>query len=153
MFRGFWPRVEDGIVYFQVCRKWLFFGRLHQQRWLSKCLLFPGLLSSTYRIHLICNMKCNFSLFLEMQCRPQCGSWAGNKPQVNFLTSLLNWLRLKSYRFIVHENITTGYCLKPTLVRMGQSVGTIGYKVDIPRAGLIFKGCVNSDWEVVVLIY
>ena len=60
---------------------------------------------------------------------------------------------MKSYRFIVHENITTGYCIKPILVRMGQSVGTIGYKVDIPRAGLIFKGCVNSDWEVVVLIY
>ena len=38
------------------------------------------------------------------------------------------------------------------LVRMGQSVGTIGYKVDIPRAGLIFKGCVNSDWEVIVLV-
>jgi len=35
-----------------------------------------------------------------------------------------------------------------TNLRMGQSVGTIGYKVDIPRAGLIFKGCVNSDWEV-----
>ena len=37
-------------------------------------------------------------------------------------------------------------------IRMGQSVGTIGYKVDIPRAGLIFKGCVNSDWEVIVIV-
>ena len=34
------------------------------------------------------------------------------------------------------------------LPRMGQSKGTIGYKVDIPRAGLTFKGCVDSDWEV-----
>ena len=36
------------------------------------------------------------------------------------------------------------------LPRMGQSKGTIGYKVDIPRAGLTFKGCVDSDWEVSV---
>lgn len=35
-----------------------------------------------------------------------------------------------------------------TNLRMGTSVGTVGYKVDIPRAGLTFKGCVNSDWEV-----
>merc|ERR1712004_266696 len=35
-----------------------------------------------------------------------------------------------------------------TNLRMGQSKGTIGYKVDIPRAGLTFKGCVDSDWEV-----
>jgi len=35
-----------------------------------------------------------------------------------------------------------------TNLRMGQSVGTVGYKVDIPRAGLSFKGAVNSDWEV-----
>jgi len=35
-----------------------------------------------------------------------------------------------------------------TNLRMGQSVGTVGYKVDIPRAGLAFKGAVNSDWEV-----
>jgi len=35
-----------------------------------------------------------------------------------------------------------------TNLRMGQSVGTVGYKVDIPRAGLVFKGSVNSDWEV-----
>ena len=40
----------------------------------------------------------------------------------------------------------------PMIARMGQSVGTIGYKVDIPRAGLIFKGCVNSDWEVIVIV-
>jgi len=35
-----------------------------------------------------------------------------------------------------------------TNLRMGQSVGTVGYRVDIPRAGLVFKGAVNSDWEV-----
>merc|ERR1719427_1035827 len=35
-----------------------------------------------------------------------------------------------------------------TNLRMGQSVGSVGYKVDIPRAGLTFKGSVNSDWEV-----
>ena len=42
--------------------------------------------------------------------------------------------------------------MSPMFIRMGQSVGTIGYKVDIPRAGLIFKGCVNSDWEVIVIV-
>jgi len=35
-----------------------------------------------------------------------------------------------------------------TNLRLGQSVGTVGYKVDMPRAGLSFKGAVNSDWEV-----
>merc|ERR1719494_1481881 len=35
-----------------------------------------------------------------------------------------------------------------TNLRMGQSKATVGYKVDIPRAGLTFKGCVDSDWEV-----
>lgn len=35
-----------------------------------------------------------------------------------------------------------------TNLRLGQSVGTVGYKVDLPRAGLQFKGSVNSDWEV-----
>ena len=45
----------------------------------------------------------------------------------------------------------SGWVTLQILVRMGQSVGTIGYKVDIPRAGLIFKGCVNSDWEVIVI--
>jgi len=35
-----------------------------------------------------------------------------------------------------------------TNLRLGQSVGTVGYKVDLPRAGLMFKGAVNSDWEV-----
>ena len=35
-----------------------------------------------------------------------------------------------------------------TNLRMGESKATVGYKVDIPRAGLLFKGSVNSDWEV-----
>jgi mitochondrial import receptor subunit TOM40 len=35
-----------------------------------------------------------------------------------------------------------------TNLRMGSSVATVGYKVDMPRAGLVFKGAVNSDWEV-----
>jgi len=35
-----------------------------------------------------------------------------------------------------------------TNIRMGTSQATVGYKVDIPRAGLVFKGAVNSDWEV-----
>jgi len=35
-----------------------------------------------------------------------------------------------------------------TNIRMGQSVATVGYKVEMPRAGLNFKGAVNSDWEV-----
>lgn len=35
-----------------------------------------------------------------------------------------------------------------TNLRMGQSKGTVGYKVDIPRAGLLFRGSVDSDWEV-----
>lgn len=35
-----------------------------------------------------------------------------------------------------------------TNLRMGQSVATVGYKVDLPRAGFVFKGAVNSDWEV-----
>jgi len=35
-----------------------------------------------------------------------------------------------------------------TNLRMGQSVATVGYKVEVPRAGLTFKGALNSDWEV-----
>jgi len=35
-----------------------------------------------------------------------------------------------------------------TNLRMGQSTATVGYKVDLPRAGFVFKGAVNSDWEV-----
>jgi len=39
-----------------------------------------------------------------------------------------------------------------TNLRMGTSVATVGYKVDMPRAGLVFKGAVNSDWEVKAVI-
>ena len=35
---------------------------------------------------------------------------------------------------------------------MGESRATVGYKVDIPRAGLNFKGCVNTDWEVQAVV-
>jgi len=33
-------------------------------------------------------------------------------------------------------------------IKMGESRASVGYKIDIPRAGLNFKGSVNSDWEV-----
>ena len=36
--------------------------------------------------------------------------------------------------------------------RMGESRATVGYKVEIPRAGLNFKGSVNSDWEVTAVM-
>jgi mitochondrial import receptor subunit TOM40 len=39
-----------------------------------------------------------------------------------------------------------------TNIRMGESKATVGYKVDIPRAGLLFKGAVNSDWEVTAVV-
>lgn len=39
-----------------------------------------------------------------------------------------------------------------TNLRMGQSKATVGYKVDIPRAGFNFKGAVNSDWEVTAVL-
>ena len=45
------------------------------------------------------------------------------------------------------QDLSVGAELETNL-RMGQSVATVGYKVDIPRAGLMFKGAVNSDWEV-----
>jgi len=45
------------------------------------------------------------------------------------------------------QDLSVGTELETNL-RMGQSVATVGYKVDMPRAGLIFKGSVNSDWEV-----
>jgi len=35
-----------------------------------------------------------------------------------------------------------------TNMRMGESRASVGYKVDIPRAGFNFKGSVNTDWEV-----
>jgi len=39
-----------------------------------------------------------------------------------------------------------------TNIKMGESRATVGYKVDIPRAGLNFKGCVNTDWEVQAVV-
>jgi len=41
-----------------------------------------------------------------------------------------------------------------TNLRMGagESRATVGYKVEIPRAGLNFKGSVNSDWEVTAVM-
>ena len=39
-----------------------------------------------------------------------------------------------------------------TNIKMGESRATVGYKVDIPRAGLNFKGSVNSDWEVTAVL-
>ena len=39
-----------------------------------------------------------------------------------------------------------------TNIKMGESKATVGYKVEIPRAGLNFKGSVNSDWEVTAVV-
>jgi len=35
-----------------------------------------------------------------------------------------------------------------TNVRMQESVATVGYQLELPRAGLSFRGCVDSNWAV-----
>ena len=49
------------------------------------------------------------------------------------------------------QDLSVGAELETNL-RMGESRATVGYKVEIPRAGLNFKGSVNSDWEVTAVM-
>ncbi|XP_076367070.1 mitochondrial import receptor subunit TOM40 homolog 1-like [Tachypleus tridentatus] len=35
-----------------------------------------------------------------------------------------------------------------TNFRLGESVGTIGYQIDLPKANLVFKGSVDSNWTI-----
>lgn len=35
-----------------------------------------------------------------------------------------------------------------TDLRMGESLATFGYQVDLPKANLTFKGSVDSNWTV-----
>ncbi|XP_013786973.2 mitochondrial import receptor subunit TOM40 homolog 1-like, partial [Limulus polyphemus] len=35
-----------------------------------------------------------------------------------------------------------------TNLRLGESVATIGYQIDLPKANLVFKGTVDSNWTV-----
>ena len=84
---------------FQVCRKWLCIGRLHQQCWLSKCLLFPGVLSDFLDF-----LSLTFSLSSEMQCRSQCRGWAGNKPQVDFFAVFICFNRQNNHVTNVYQD-------------------------------------------------
>ena len=35
-----------------------------------------------------------------------------------------------------------------TNLRMQESVATVGYQVDLPRAGVTFRGALDSNWTV-----
>jgi len=39
-----------------------------------------------------------------------------------------------------------------TNIRMQESKATVGYQLDLPRAGLSFRGAVNSNWEVTAVM-
>jgi len=56
-----------------------------------------------------------------------------------------------SYYQKCSQDLSVGAELE-TNIRMGQSVATVGYKVEMPRAGLNFKGAVNSDWKVTAVL-
>merc|ERR1719422_412781 len=49
------------------------------------------------------------------------------------------------------QDLSVGAELEMNL-RAGESRASVGYKVEIPRAGLNFKGSVNSDWEVTAVM-
>ena len=49
------------------------------------------------------------------------------------------------------QDLSVGAELEMSL-RAGESRASVGYKVEIPRAGLNFKGSVNSDWEVTAVM-
>ncbi|KAK6644968.1 translocase of outer mitochondrial membrane [Polyplax serrata] len=39
-------------------------------------------------------------------------------------------------------------CELETNFRMGESTGTIGYQIDLPKADLVFRGMIDSNWNV-----
>jgi len=49
------------------------------------------------------------------------------------------------------EDLQVGTEVEANL-KMQETVGTVGYQVDIPRAGLVFRGAVDSNWTVRAVI-
>jgi len=45
------------------------------------------------------------------------------------------------------EDLQVGTEIEANL-KMQETVGTVAYQVDIPRAGLLFRGSVDSTWTV-----
>jgi len=56
-----------------------------------------------------------------------------------------------SYYQKCSQDLSVGTELE-TNIRMGTSKATVGYKVEMPRAGLVFKGAVDSDWQVTAVL-
>jgi len=45
------------------------------------------------------------------------------------------------------EQISFG-CELETNLRMQEAVGSVGYQVELPKANLVFRGMVDSNWTV-----
>lgn len=47
----------------------------------------------------------------------------------------------------LHENFQAG-CELETNLAMGESTATLGYQIDVPKADLVFRGSLDSNWQV-----
>jgi len=78
-----------------------------------------------------------------------CGRYTGS--DFTSSTTLSNSGALHtSYYQKCSPDLSVGVELEASLA--GECRATVGYKVEIPRAGLNFKGSVNSDWEVTAVM-
>ena len=78
------------------------------------------------------------------------GRYTGSDCTVSTTVSNSGALHARYYQKC-SQDLSVGAELETNL-RMGESRATVGYKVEIPRAGLNFKGSVNSDWEVTAVM-
>ncbi|KAH9492857.1 translocase of outer mitochondrial membrane [Bulinus truncatus] len=73
------------------------------------------------------------------------GRWSGEKWQLSTnLSPMAGNLHTCFYQR-VHENLQVGVELE-TSIRMAESTATIAYQIDIPKADVVFRGQLDSNW-------
>ncbi|XP_005110647.1 mitochondrial import receptor subunit TOM40 homolog 1 [Aplysia californica] len=81
----------------------------------------------------------------EIAIMSMAGKWSGDKWQLTTnLSPMAGNLHTCFYQR-VHEYLQVGVELETSL-RMSESVGTVAYQIDIPKADVTFKGQVDSNW-------